>query len=51
MEKLYELNSMLAKIWKLGKLQAFLYPVICFSLLAGAIIIIALLQYIEFLLK
>jgi hypothetical protein len=46
MEKLYELNKMLAKVWKLGKLQAFLYPAICFGLLAGAIFVIAVLQYI-----
>ncbi|MEW5820115.1 MAG: hypothetical protein AB1782_07970 [Cyanobacteriota bacterium] len=47
MEKLYELNKMLAKVWKLGKLQAFVYPAICFALLAAAIILIAILQYIE----
>lgn len=45
MEKLYALNNQLAKICKLGKLQVFLYPLICFGLLAAAIILIAVLQY------
>lgn len=51
MEKLYEINNIFAKIWKLGKLQAFMYPAICFGLLAGAIIFIAILQYVIELIK
>jgi hypothetical protein len=47
MEKLYDFNSKLAKIWKLGKLQILVYPMIGFALLAAAIILIALFQYIE----
>lgn len=47
MQKLYDLNDKLAKIWKLGKFQAFLYPFICFALLAAAIILFAILDYIE----
>lgn len=47
MDKLYEINNKLAKIWKLGKLQAFMYPAICFGLLASAAVIISIMQYLQ----
>lgn len=47
MDKLYKINDQLAKIWKLGKLQIFVYPMICFGLLACGIIFMALVQWIN----
>jgi len=47
MEKLYKVNGFLAKIWKFGKFQVFVYPMICFALFAAAIVIIAVLQFIS----
>ena len=48
MEKLYELNRLLAKFPKLGKLQAFLYPAICFGLLASGAVLVGIAENFEY---
>ena len=47
MIKLYELNDKFAKIPKLGKLQILIYPLICFGLLAFAIVLITVVNYLN----
>lgn len=51
MEKLYKLNNILAKIWKLDKLQVFVYPMICFAILASGIVVIAGVQFLSTIIK
>lgn len=51
MEKLYKLNDLLAKIWKFDKLQVFVYPMICFVILASGIVVIALFQFLSTVVK
>lgn len=50
MDKLYDLNSKFAKIWKLGKLQILFYPAVCFGLLASGAVVIYIAQLIQTLL-